>query len=63
MKSHFIDHQKIQEQTKTKKKITDAKMLEKHNEIKNRQKPKIQRDVQRKRMTIFWSSKVLNKNI
>jgi len=38
-------------------------MLEKHNEMKNRQKAKIQRDVQRKRMTIFWSSKVLNKNI
>jgi len=38
-------------------------MLEKHSEIKNRQKPKIQSDVQRKRMTIFWSSKVLNKNI
>ena len=38
-------------------------MLEKHNEMKNRQKEKIQRDVQGKRMTIFWSSKVLNKNI
>jgi len=45
MKSHFIDHQKIQEQTENKKKITDAKMLEKHSEIKNRQKAKIQRDV------------------
>jgi len=38
-------------------------MLEKHSEMKNRQKAKMHRDMQRKRMSIFWSSKVLNKNI
>ena len=37
-------------------------MLEKHSEMKNRQKAQIQRDIQRKRMTIFWFSKILNKN-
>jgi len=42
------------------KKITDAKMLEKHSEMKNRQKAKIQRDLQRKRMTIFWSLRLLH---
>jgi len=42
------------------KKITDAKMLEKHIEMKNRQKAKIQRDLQRKRMTVFWSLRLLH---
>ena len=42
------------------KKITDAKMLEKHSEMKNRQKAKIQRDLQRKRMTDFWSLRLLH---
>jgi len=36
-------------------------MLEKHSEMKNREEAKVQRDMQRKRMSIFWSSKVLNK--
>jgi len=38
-------------------------MLEKHIEMKNRKKAKIQRVPQRKRLTVFWSSKLLNKNI
>jgi len=35
-------------------------MLEKHIEMKNRKKAKSQRDLQRKRLTIFWSLRLLH---
>jgi len=35
-------------------------MLEKHNEMKNRKKEKIQRDLQRKRHTVFLSLRLLH---
>jgi len=35
-------------------------MLEKHSEMKNRKKAKIQRDMQRKRLTVFGSLRLLH---
>jgi len=45
----------------TPKKIEDAKMLEKHSEMKNRKKKaKIQKDKQGKRLTVFCSLRLLH---